>query len=81
MKKSASRRLGERDPEGMQGEYDFSRARPNPYASRYAQGSLAVVLDPDVGARFPDAAAVNEALRSIPLKRQPRRKRSLRRSR
>src|ERR1039457_4535375 len=29
-------------------EYDFSRARRNKYASRYAPGSLVVVLEPDV---------------------------------
>jgi hypothetical protein len=29
-------------------EYDFSRARPNKYATRYAAGSSIVVLEPDV---------------------------------
>jgi hypothetical protein len=29
-------------------EYDFSRASRNEYASRYAAGSVVVVLDPDV---------------------------------
>jgi hypothetical protein len=28
-------------------EYDFSRARPNKYASRFTAGSKIVVLDPD----------------------------------
>jgi len=28
-------------------EYDFSRARPNKYASRSTAGSKIVVLDPD----------------------------------
>ena len=46
-------------------EYDFSRARPNPYAARYAAGSNVVVLDPDVAAVFPTETSVNEALRAL----------------
>jgi hypothetical protein len=46
-------------------EYDFSHARPNKYAARYAAGSSVVVLEPDVAAVFPDAAEVNEALRAL----------------
>jgi hypothetical protein len=36
-------------------EYDFSRARPNKYAARYARGGLVATLDPDVAAVFPGA--------------------------
>lgn len=46
-------------------EYDFSRARPNKYASRYAKGALVVTLDPDVAAVFRGADEVNEALRAL----------------
>ena len=46
-------------------EYDFSRARPNKYASRYAAGSVVVVLDPDVAAMFPSGGEANEALRAL----------------
>ena len=46
-------------------EYDFSRARPNPYAARYAKGSIVVNLDPDVAAVFPSAGHANEALRAL----------------
>jgi hypothetical protein len=46
-------------------EYDFSRARPNPYASRYRAGSSVVVLDPDVAAAFPSGREVNRALRAL----------------
>jgi hypothetical protein len=46
-------------------EYDFSRSRPNKYASRYARGSLVVTLDPDVAAVFPGAREVNGALRAL----------------
>ena len=46
-------------------EYDFSRARRNKYASRYAKGPMVVTLDPDVAVIFPGARAVNEALRTL----------------
>ena len=46
-------------------EYDFSQARPNPYAQRYTAGANVVELDPDVAAIFPSAEAVNHALRAL----------------
>lgn len=46
-------------------EYDFSRGRSNPYAQRYASAENLVKLDPDVAAVFPDARAVNHALRAL----------------
>jgi hypothetical protein len=46
-------------------EYDFSRSRPNKYASRFQAGSAVVVLDPDIAAVFPSAAEVNAALRAL----------------
>ena len=46
-------------------EYDFSDARPNKYAARYAAGSSVVVLEPDLAAVFPGAGEVNEALRAL----------------
>jgi hypothetical protein len=46
-------------------EYDFSRSRPNKYASRYTKSTLVVTLDPDVAAVFPGAREANEALRAL----------------
>lgn len=46
-------------------EYDLSESRPNPYAARYAEGTNLVPLDPDVAKVFPDAKAVNDALRAL----------------
>jgi hypothetical protein len=46
-------------------EYDFSQARCNKYASRYARDSVVVTLDPDVASVFPGAREVNEALRAL----------------
>jgi hypothetical protein len=49
----------------MGAEYDLTNSRPNPYAPRYAEGARGVVLDPDVAKVFPDARAVNDALRAL----------------
>jgi hypothetical protein len=46
-------------------EYDFSRARPNKFASRYVADSMVVVLEPDVAAAFPTADQANAALRAL----------------
>lgn len=63
-------------------EYDFGRGRPNPYAARLAVGTVTVVLDPDVARVFPDASAVNDALRALAriAARQPRKSRPRRRT-
>ncbi len=49
----------------MRDEYDFSGAVRGKYASRFAQGTNIVVLDPDVAEVFGDSEAVNEALRLL----------------
>jgi len=46
-------------------EYDFSHARPNPYAARYKGRVSVVALDPDVAAVFQNPGEVNEALRAL----------------
>jgi hypothetical protein len=46
-------------------EYDLTHSRPNPYATRYPDNARAVLLDPDVAKVFPDAKAVNDALRAL----------------
>lgn len=63
MKKPAKRRPSIQADDILP-EYDFSRGRRNPYAARMA-GSHIVVLEPDVAAVFPDATAVNDALRAL----------------
>jgi hypothetical protein len=49
----------------MRKEYDFSHAVRGKYAERFPQDVVMVTLDPDVAAAFPDADAVNEALRVL----------------
>lgn len=45
--------------------FDYSKARPNPYAARLKGRAVAVVLEPDVAAAFPDSQSANTALRSV----------------
>jgi hypothetical protein len=62
-------------------EYDFSKARRNPYADRYAANSVVVVLDPDVAEAFPSSAEVNDALRALAsIIRKRRKPRQVRKS-
>jgi hypothetical protein len=49
----------------MRKEYDFSHAVRGKYADRFQQDVVMVTLAPDVAAAFPDADAVNEALRVL----------------
>lgn len=49
----------------MRKEYNFSGGIRGKYAKRYATGSNVVVLDPDVARLYPDARAVNRALRAL----------------
>ncbi|MGH9793217.1 MAG: hypothetical protein ACRD5G_00465 [Candidatus Acidiferrales bacterium] len=61
-----------RTSDGMRTEYDFAGAVRNKYAARYRAGTNLVRLDPDVAKAFPDAEAVNHALRAL-LDALPRR--------
>ena len=54
-----------REPEEMLPEYDFSAGVRGKYASRFAKGTIMVVLDPDVAEVFPDPNSVNKALRAL----------------
>ena len=46
-------------------EYDFSGGIRGKHYQAYRQGTNLVPLDPDVANMFPDAIAVNEALRLL----------------
>jgi hypothetical protein len=61
----------------MRPEYDFSGGVRGKYFRRYQEGTNIVVLAPDVAEVFPNAEAVNEALRPAKVARKkarPRRK-------
>jgi len=66
MKKSKAK-AGKRriDEDTMRAEYDFSKAVRGVTAARYAEGTNVVLLDRDVAEIFPNARAVNEALRTF----------------
>ena len=58
----------ETEEEEMRPEYDFSQMKGGvrgKYSERYREGTNLVLLDPDVAAAFPDAKAVNDALRQL----------------
>ena len=46
-------------------EYDFSKGVRGKYATRCAEGTNVVVLEPDVAAEFPTPESVSQALRSL----------------
>lgn len=54
-----------RNDDDMLPEYDFSNAVRGKYYERYRQGTNVVLLDPDVAEVFPNATAVNDALRAL----------------
>jgi hypothetical protein len=66
MKKTPSRSSKPRT-KGLRAEYEFnySRSRPNRFASRLGPQTVAVVLDPDVAQVFDSSRAVNKLLRSV----------------
>ena len=68
MRKAASKqssRAGRVTEDEIRPEYDFANARSSLYAARFRAGVTVVALDADVAEAFPDAAAVNEALRAL----------------
>jgi hypothetical protein len=46
-------------------EYDFRGGARGKYAAGYAAGANLILLDADVADEFPDAEAVNRALRAL----------------
>ena len=64
----------------MRARYDFSRATRGKYVKRFPKDVVMVTLAPDVAAAFPNADAVNEALRVI-LKAAPKAAKSKAKSR
>ena len=58
----------ETEDDELRPEYDLSELKGRTrgkYAERYKAGTNLVLLEPDVAAAFPDAKAVNEALRLL----------------
>jgi len=63
MKKATARKSN-----GLRREYDLSKLKGGvrgKYYRRYSEGTNLVLLDPDIADVFPDAKAVNDALRVL----------------
>jgi len=65
MKKASRVRRSRREGMRREYEFDYRKSRPNRFASLMKGGAVAVVLDPEVAAIFPNSAAVNKALHSL----------------
>jgi hypothetical protein len=63
MKKTSSKKR----PAAMRSEYrfDYSKSKPNRFAADIKEGSIAVVLEPDVASVFDSSESVNQLLRSV----------------
>lgn len=68
-KESFMKKAGtEKEEDELRPEYDLSKLKGRvrgKYAERYRAGTNLVLLEPDVATAFPDAKAVNEALRLL----------------
>jgi len=61
------------EEDDLRPEYDFSQMKGRvrgKYVERYREGTNLVLLDPDVAAAYPDAKAVNDALRLLLREKQ-----------
>lgn len=58
---------GQESGDDMASEYafDYAKARPNRFAPHLADGSLVVVLDPDIAEVFTTPESVNKVLRAL----------------
>ena len=62
------------DVDTMRPEYDFSKGKRGTTHMRYRAGTNLVLIDTDVLDVFPDATAVNEALKALAPMLRHRRK-------
>ena len=68
MKKGSTTRPRQvKDADELQAEYrfDYSKAKPNRFVDQVREGSMIVVLEPEVAAYFRTPEAVNEILRAL----------------
>lgn len=67
MKKTLVRKKKPAKQETLPSEYrfDYSKSKPNRFAAKMSEGTVAVVLERDVAAVFKSSEAVNAVLRSV----------------
>jgi hypothetical protein len=63
MKKASPKKTSD----GMRSEYrfDYSKSKPNRFAAQIKEGSVVVVLEPDVASVFDNSETVNQVLRAV----------------
>jgi hypothetical protein len=63
MKKTSPKRTSD----GMRTEYrlDYSKSKPNRFAAQIKEGSVVVILEPDVASVFDNSETVNQVLRGV----------------
>ena len=76
MKNATIRKKSRASAEEMRKEYrfDYAKSKPNRFAAKMEQGTIAIVLDPDVAAVFETSESVNTLLRSVISAVKPKRK-------
>jgi len=65
VKKTSRRRRAKGEEMRPEYRFDYSRSRPNRFASLMKGRTVAIVLDPDVASVFRSSEAVNSLLRSV----------------
>ena len=77
MKKTSVTKKRSVKDDALRSEYrfDYSKSKPNRFAAKMSEGTVAVILEPDVAAVFKSSEAVNALLRSI-ISAMPSSKRS-----
>ena len=67
MKKTLARkkRPGKNNELSSEYRFDYSKSKPNRFAKKMSEGTVAVVLEPDVAKVFGSSDVVNALLRSI----------------
>lgn len=63
--KKARKKPRAKNQNELRPEYDFRKGVRGKFTERYASGTTAIVLDPDVAAMFPTSKSVNDALRAL----------------
>lgn len=69
------KKIESEEEDDLRPEYDFAQMKGGvrgKYVERYREGTNLVLLDADVAAAFPDAKAVNDALRLLLESRKDR---------
>jgi len=72
-KENLMKKVESEEEDDLRPEYDFSQMKGGvrgKYAERYREGTNLVLLDPDIAAAFPNAKAVNDALRLVLQEKQ-----------